>query len=688
MKIKLIKLAQELDTSISDIAKFLTENGYEVIENANETLDDVTADFVRDNLVIKLSNAEGTIAGCKDCESHVNAPVYSKHDPIELKILAAASEKTKFIERIIGYTEFKWQYCLYRYIGTISKPVPFDAFDEVICGILLRKKVNFQELGNILGLHVDEDIAESQILVDAITSLQNDTVIEKEDDVYVLTEKGLEYAKKGSKLSVYERDFDIYIDKVGNIKKDTRKIFSSLRSEKIGQNIKDDDGALTLEQIREYAADQAPEVHFPANDFILQECKFKNISVRQASVWVVLLENFRDKTLRALVYDEESNQIIDELSNALSANEPLKNNLFKRMIEESKENEFRMEFTSEEKSELQVEEEKSLISQQETYDKAIECNDIRTAEQIKLQLRSEKRFFGSLEFEVELKRLFDDTKGDLWIISPWIGKKTRYRIPFFERYMKKGGRVFVAYSKPEKEDDIMADPKQLMRLQELECKYNNFYLFQLPVFHYKYVFLQNVDRPLFYSGSYNILSYFATPDNVRNEQMSKFDWSEEVQISVFQPIMVQFGMKYIEDAKQKMQKNISETLESISDSKINAFAAWKFDKLLPFVGQGSEELDKSYKQLVDMQSEHVAILKKQFISSELKNLKLRISKLDNSLSGITERRKIYDTINELKILYPDIADKEQFKELQVMLKDSATNNINNMSFGFKKNKHR
>ena len=448
MKIKLIKLAQELNSSISDIAKFLTENGYEVIEDANETLDDEIADFVRDNLVIKLSNAEGTIAGCKDCESHVNAPVYSKHDPIELKILAAASEKTKFIERIIGYTEFKWQYCLYRYIGTISKPVPFDAFDEVIYGILLRKKVNFQELGNILGLHVNEDIAESQILVDAITSLQNDTVIEKEDDFYVLTEKGLEYAKKGSKLSVYERDFDIYIDKVGNIKKDTRKIFSSLRSEKIGQNIKDDDGALTLEQIREYAADQAPEVHFPANDFILQECKFKNISVRQASVWVVLLENFRDKTLRALVYDEESNQIIDELSNALSANEPLKNNLFKRMIEESKENEFRMEFTSEEKSELQVEEEKSLIAQQETYDKAIECNDIRTAEQIKLQLRSEKRFFGSLEFEVELKRLFDDTKGDLWIISPWIGKKTRYRIPFFERYMKKGGRVFVAYSKP------------------------------------------------------------------------------------------------------------------------------------------------------------------------------------------------------------------------------------------------
>lgn len=687
MKIKLIKLAQELDTSISDIAKFLTENGYEVIENANETLDDVTADFVRDNLVANVLQNESVVEH-KTNEPHSLMPFYTKHDPLELKIIEAASVKTKFIERIIGYTEFKWNYSIYRYKGTCSKPIPFDVFDEVICGILLRRKVTFEELGNILGLRVEEDIAEHKILTDAINSLVNDDIIVKEENYYVFSDEGLARVDRGTKLSTYEKDFDIYIDKVGDIKENTRKIFSQLRSEKMGQNIKENDSPLTFEQIQDYAIDQAPEVHFPANDFVLQKCEFKNISMRQASVWVVLLENFRDKTLRALVYDEESNQIIDELSNALSANEPLKNNLFKRMIEESKENEFRMEFTSEEKSELQIEEEKSLIAQQETYDKAIECNDIRTAEQIKLQLRSEKRFFGSLEFEVELKRLFDDTKGDLWVISPWIGKKTRYRIPFFERYMKKGGRVFVAYSKPEKEDDIMADPKQLMRLQELECKYNNFYLFQLPVFHYKYVFLQNVDRPLFYSGSYNILSYFATPDNVRNEQMSKFDWSEEVQISIFQPIMVQFGMKYIEDAKQKMQKIISETPESISYSKINAFAALKFDKLLPFVGQGSEELDKSYKQLVDMQSEHVAILKKQFISSELKNLKLRISKLDNSLSGITERRKIYDTINELKILYPDIADKEQFKELQIMLKDSATNNINNMSFGFKKNKHR
>ena len=687
MKIKLIKLAQELNSSISDIVKFLNENGREVIEDTNETLDDETADFVRDNLVVKGSDIEDSVVEDKNKQHHKKT-VYSKHDPIELKILAAASEKTKFIERIIGYTEFKWQYCLYRYIGTISKPVPFDAFDEVICGILLRKKVNFQELGNILGLHVDEDIAESQILVDAITSLQNDTVIEKEDDVYVLTEKGLEYAKKGSKLSVYERDFDIYIDKVGNIKKDTRKIFSSLRSEKIGQNIKDDDGALSLEQIREYAADQAPEVHFPANDFILQECKFKNISVRQASVWVVLLENFRDKTLRALVYDEESYQIVDSLSKALSTNEELIKELLDRMIAESKQTEFLMEFTSEDKSQTQIEEENLLIAHQEAYDIALKENDIRKAEQIKYQLKSEKRHFGSLEFEVELKQLFDTTVGDLWLISPWIRPDIKKRLPFFENYMKKGGRIFVAYSKPEgnKTNEDMAPHDLLEKLLDLDRKYINFYLFQLPTFHYKYVFLQNVEKPLFYSGSYNILSYFAEPKKLRDEHMTKQNWCDEIQTNIFLPIMEQFGKKYIDNTKCQLKEIISNTPNSISLVQLKAFTALKFENLKPFIGKGCDNLDKSYQQLISLHSEHVDLLKNKFLASEFDNLKSRISKLDNSLFGRNEKKSIYATISDLESSFPDIVNMIEFKELQSALKN-AFSKIDNRSNLFKKNKY-
>ena len=64
-----------------------------------------------------------------------------------------------------------------------------------------------------------------------------------------------------------------------------------------------------------------------------------------------------------------------------------------------------MEFTTEEKSTSQIEDEKVLIAQQEAYDTAVKEKDNKKAEKIRLQSKSEKRFFGSLEFEVELKRL-------------------------------------------------------------------------------------------------------------------------------------------------------------------------------------------------------------------------------------------------------------------------------------------
>ena len=487
----------------------------------------------------------------------------------------------------------------------------------------------------------------------------------------MLTPKGIEYIQKGAKLSIYERDFDIYIDQVGDIKKNVRSIFSKLRSEKVGLNRKEDDNNLSLDQIREYAIDQAPEVHFPDNDFILQQSTFKSLTTRQATVWVVLLENFRDRTLRALVYDEESNQIIKELSDSLSANEDLKKRLLETMIAESKQKEFQMEFTTEEKSTSQIEDEKVLIAQQEAYDTAVKEKDNKKAEKIRLQSKSEKRFFGSLEFEVELKRLFDTTSGDLWVISPWIRYVTHRRIPFFERYMKKGGRVFVAYSKSEKPDDVMAAPEQLAELQELEKKYNNFYLFQLPAFHYKYVFLQNVENPLFYTGSYNILSYFAEPNKVRNEQMSKIDWSDEIQTSVFLPIMEQFGQKYIGDAKQKMEEIISHTPDTLSLAKINAFTALKFDNLLPFVGKGCVDLDDQYQQLISMHSDHADALRKKFLTAELEKLKQRISKLDNSLAGIQERKEIREAISELESTFPNMADSQEFKDLQTMLKEAS-----------------
>lgn len=670
MQIKLIKLASELDSSISKIVKFLASNGREVIEDANTTLDDETADFVRDNLIkpvdkVSVSQSATPIADAK----RALTPIYSRHDPIELKIVEAASGKAKFIERIIGYTEFKWQYLIHRFRGDCSKPVPFNTFDEVICGILLRRRVSFSELGQLLGLHVNEDNAERQILEEAITSLLNDKVIEEDKNAYILTAKGVEYVQKGAKVTLYERNFDIYVDSVAGVQRNAKNLFSNLRSEKLALN-RSKECELTLEQVREYAVEQAPEVHYPENDFILQRCELRNTAIRQASVWVVLLENFRDKTLRTLVYDEESNRIVPELSDALDKKEDIKKQLLETMIVESQDHEFQMEFTTEEKSIEQLNDEKDLIAKQEAYDSAVEAKDNKLAAKIKSETLVSKSYFCSLEFEVELKRLFDTTEGEMWLISPWIKGATKRRIPTIIDYMKKGGRVFIAYSQPENEGDEMAKPDVLDELLELERKYTNFYLYQLPTFHYKRLFVYG-DTQLYYSGSYNILSYFATPNKVRKEDMNKMIWTPET-TELYLEVLVQFGRKYMDATKRMLMDTIAKTPDNVSLAKISMFESLKFEKLLPFVSKGSAEMDEEYKQLLAIQSDHVSMLRQRYITSQISSLKNSIDYLDNSPASINKRKEIRDALTELEHAFPDMIDSPDFIEIQSALKRSIT----------------
>lgn len=666
MKIKLIKLAQELNTSITDVVEFLTSHGYDYPENAATLIDDNAADFVRNNMVVSAKEEHTQEYVVK--ETPQQKLLNSKDTPIELKIIEAASGQSKFIERIVGYTEYKWKFNVYHFLGYCSKPVPFDSFDEVLCGILGYGPLQFNKIATLLGLDYTDE-AESSILYDAIKSLMEDDVINFSDKEYSLTQKGMEYVKKGAKLSVFQRNFDLYVDPVAGIKQDANTIFSSLRTEKLGTNIKGECD-LSLEQIRDLAEIQAPEIHYPKNDFILQNCELKSISPKQASVWVVLLENFRDRTLRTLVYSEETNCIIPILSRELDKNEDIKKQLLEKMIAESSNMDFQMKFTDESKSIDQIKEEEVLISQQVAYDAAVKDNDTKLANTIKQKSTTIKRHFGSLEFEVELKKLFDNTCGELWIISPWIRYVTHRRIPYFEQYMKKGGRVFVAYSEPEKPEDEMAAPQQLAELKELEKKYTNFYLFQLPPFHYKYVFLREERQNLFYTGSYNILSYFAEPNKVRNENMTKEDWTDEIQ-TIYVDIMKPFARKYIEMEFENLH-NLLIAPNKLSISYIKMIENLPFDKIKPFDKQGDNDIDKLYEQLLNEQTSSVQNLLNQYKEEEIKALKIEIGKLDNSLASIKIRKEIDERIKALSETFPEITNSEDYKTLINSMKKSTT----------------
>ncbi|MBK8686074.1 MAG: hypothetical protein IPN26_14480 [Bacteroidetes bacterium] len=152
------------------------------------------------------------------------------------------------------------------------------------------------------------------------------------------------------------------------------------------------------------------------------------------------------------------------MSEALDKQEHIKTELLDKLVKVDD----AIEFTEEEKQNDQIEIETELIQKQIEIDEAIDNQDVGKIKELQKEVEAIKRHFNSLEFEIELKRLFDDTANDLWIISPWIKNATFKRIPFFEKYLKKGGRIFIAYSEPEEPGQVMAYDEPLNKLLDLE----------------------------------------------------------------------------------------------------------------------------------------------------------------------------------------------------------------------------
>ncbi len=422
--------------------------------------------------------------------------------------------------------------------------------------------------------------------------------------------------------------------------------------------------------------------HFPKKKFFLQDAVMQKAESFKAKVWVVLLENFRDNTIRAIVYDEKQDKTIEILSNALDKLEDEKQNLLEKLTKVSDNEDFIVEFTNEEKQEEQIAIENELIQKQEEIEVAIEAQNIEKVKEITNQIFSIKRHFNSLEFEIELKRLFDETANDLWIISPWIKKyATERRIPFFEKYLRKGGRIFVAYSEPENETNVMADEDTFNKLLELEKGYQNFYLHQLPKFHYKRVWIRNNgEENFYYTGSYNILSFFVKQglQNVRQEEMTKLDWSEENN-SEYSEIFTRFGAKYLNKAINDLNDLRTNAPENIDKAFLQKVKASDYGKLKPFINQGISVFDEKYQELQDEKENSLRVYRELYVQSEIKNYKKEALELSKKTIPFERKRSIQSRLNILLNEFPEYSELDEIKEVLGLIRDLKT-------FDFGKNK--
>ncbi len=635
MNKRLSKIARDLNANISDVAEFLRTNGYDCDEDPNESFSDEIVEVIENNFpaFIAEKRKEYQKQTQKSNKAKKEEVSVSDQVPLELRIIEAGSKEKKLIERIIGFTEFDWNFTVAKYRGECSQPVEFNLFDDVLCDLLLTEQMSANKIGDVLGLDIQKDPAEKEILLKAIQDLRDDKMLEGDESIMWLSDTGIDYAKNGVKFSTFTRNFELYFDLVGSTAANVKSVFSKLKSEKTQSQVSNLPDS--LQEIRRLAEHQAQEIHYPEKNYLLQTSEFISADNFKAKVWVILLENFRENTLRALVYDEKQNIIIDSLSEALDKQEHIKTQLIEKlvMVDDA------IEFTEEEKQTDQIQIESELIQKQVEIDEAIEIQDEVKIKEIQKDIEAIKRHFNSLEFEVELKRLFDNTANDLWIISPWIKNATFKRIPFFEKYLKKGGRIFIAYSEPEEPGQVMAYEEPLSKLLDLERRYQNFYLHQLPAFHYKNVWLRSENGSnLYYTGSYNILSFFVSQglQKVRQEKMTRMDWNEEIQ-EEFAELIRQFGLKYANKAIEDFNVLCQNPPEKIERPYLQKLKTVDYSKLKPFINQGIEQFDTAYNALEEYKLENLNFYRKKYFEDRIAYYKKQAEEL--SKQSISPDRK-------------------------------------------------
>ena len=671
MKKRLSKIARDFKSNISIVVEFLRVNGYECDEDPEVEFSSEVLEFIENNLPAflfeKNKESQKQTPKQKDKSKDVSS---GAQIPLELKIIESASKEKKLIERIVGFTEFEWNYTIAKFKGTCSQPVDFNLFDEVLCDLLLTEQMSAEKIGNILGFDIQKDPAENDILLKAIKDLKADKMLDGDESILWLTDVGIEYAKNGVKFSTFTRDFDLYIDSIGVSKEKVKAIFSNIKSEKT-PNFDKDFLPKNIEEVKPIAELQAPEIHFPKKNFLLQECTPVGAEGFKAKVWVVLLENFRDNTLRAIVYDEKQNKVIDTLSEALDKQDELKSELLERLVKVDDD----IEFTNEEKQKEQVEIEQVLIHKQEEIEDAITRQDAVKIKEIEKEVEAIKRHFNSLEFEVELKKLFDTTSDTILIQSPWVRDFAfKNRVPFIKEYLRKGGRVYIAYSENESfggEDMVQEESKKL--LAELD-KNLNFYCCELPAFHYKNVWLIRKDKEnSYYSGSYNILSFFVHQNmkNVRQEKMTRMDWDSELEEQYLE-VFKRFGLKYINAAIDDFNILCQNPPAKIDRDYLQKLRKVENTKLLPFKGIGVMEFDSALGLLEDTKTENLNHYRKIFFESEIERYKKLVIEL--SQKPLSQDRK-----KSMKIEFEKLREEFlDFLDLQISKGMEVTDMINNL----------
>lgn len=556
-------------------------------------------------------------------------------EPIGTRIAKAVFGAKKISERIFGYISYDIKFVRAVYHGKTQRPAKITALEKGIVGILLvDETASFEKIGSILGLDVVNDKAEQSILRSAIETLRGFNAIEGDDSLIALTEGGHAYADKGERPDTYTKDFDIFVDT-------SHPSWYNIKN-CIGDNVKKieeintpcDDLNLELDQIKAYAEQQAQDVHFPQNRYLLESATWNEGHEASYKVYVCFVQNVANsEDVRAFIYDENTEGLNSLIADQINQDEDLKSELLNSCIRLECENDEEttvlegdaVEVAKAEITEELKQAEQKMIKEEEEGEASEEVEDdvedttsntssATKAKAPKISAKDrlhKKALYDSLSFEVELQKIFtEDDPDEIWLVSPWIRKGAflHDRGPMIENFLRdENKRVFIAYSEPATNNDgkPMMDEEVEPGIKLLEEQYSNFFYVQLPEFHLKNVIEVKGDQKILFSGSFNVLSFSVSEQqtHVRREEMALAHHT--VARKKYDDCQLEFAEIYAERIKKQ--------IESLEPSEITNY---KNEKLEYFLGIENAEIHKLFSPIEDMLEEkNIAIVQSQALKS-------------------------------------------------------------------------
>ena len=505
-------------------------------------------------------------------------------------------EKNKAIsELVIGNIPYSFNFISEKFLGTTNKPAKISAFEKAIVGIInIDQQVSFSKIGEILGLDLEHDVAEINMLRKAIDSMISYKLIAGDESAYFITETGKEFAINGERMSSFTSDFELlYLSDFHSFLHMKSCVSSLDNATQIDRaEVIKDSGELvplSLDEIIKLAEIQCSNVQCSKERFLLQNASLKTTKFFKYAYTICFLQSIRTKEIRTIVYDDNIQSIIPHLSNLIDENSDFKQKLFDMMLKSATENEelsvvenLEQASGSIDKEDLEtvLAAEKRLIAQEDqtSLDTSKESED---TDSIDLSERLHKRaLYDAITFETEIHNIFQIDKPDeIWLSSPWISDGTflRNRLPLIKNFLNCGGKVFISYSAPDGGLDSfktkMVMDKSKLALDKLSSEYpKQFFLVELPPFHKKNVIEVKNGQCILFTGSFNVLSFSVSKSNVthvRAEEMCLAHY--QAAIKQYSEAKRQFASIYINEALNNLNEMSSDLLLKYKNPRLSYF---------------------------------------------------------------------------------------------------------------------